>query len=105
MSEKLSRLRFLRLFVGVGCQIAEIGREGADDRLADKDGLDATVEKDRYLTIIEHMDFQVRLVVRWRFRKRGVQKHGLRFFKLILQGLLVRGMQSIATKSSLSIRW
>ncbi len=47
------------LFAGVGRQVAEIGGKGTDDRLPYEDGLDATVEEDRYLAVIEHMDFQV----------------------------------------------
>ena len=45
------------LFAGVGGQVAEIGGKRTNDRLSDKDGLDAAVEEDGYLTIIEHMDF------------------------------------------------
>ena len=48
-----------RFFAGIGCQIAEIRGKGTDDRLPDKNGLDAAVEEDRDLAIIEHVDLQV----------------------------------------------
>lgn len=90
------------LFAGVSGQVAEIGGKRTNDRLPDEDGLDAAVEKDGYLTVIEHMDFQVPQSLVGTFIDTEL-KNAVRVLQLLV-GTFSSGMQSIATNNSLSIR-
>ena len=47
------------ILVGVNSQIAEIWSEWADESLAYENRLNSTIEKDRDLSVVEHMDLQV----------------------------------------------